>query len=44
MGTVGDVIEPGAGAACGCPRFLVKVAEDMQCRGCTVEGKSQESG
>jgi hypothetical protein len=43
MGTVGDVMEPGAGAACRCPRFRVKVAEDMRRRGWTAEGKSQES-
>lgn len=35
-----DVVEPGAGADCRCPRFLVKVAEDMRRRGRTAEGKA----
>jgi len=37
---VDDVVDPGAGADCRCPRFLVKVAEDMRRRERRVEGKA----
>lgn len=36
--TVDDVVDPGGMVACRCPRFLVKVAEDMRCRGRTARG------